>query len=484
MANTTVQLTAAELATAYAAGELSPVEVTRDALGAIDRTNPACNAYSLVDYNSAVAQAKAAERRWRMGAALSRLDGVPMSIKDMFPTRGWPTLRGSTCIRPKPGDMDAPVPARLRASGAVFLGSTTTPELAWKATTDSPLTGITRNPWDIRKTPGGSSGGSAAAVAAGFGPLSVGTDGGGSIRIPASFCGIVGYKPTYGRIPLYPASPFGALAHAGPMARSVEDVALLLDVLAVPDRRDPTALPVPSEPYEQASGRDCRTVAIAFSPTLGYAAVDAEVGEIVADAVSELSGAGMRIEQSDPGFADPVDAFEVLWATGAAKWLETFPAGSSERVDPGLRRVWERGLRYTAMDYLEATSRRSALAIHMAQFHAKYDLLITPTMPIKPFAAGYDVPPDSDCSRWPEWTQFSYPFNMTQQPAISIPVGFTRDRLPVGLQIVGRPREDDLVLAAARLAERVLGWPSSRLATPVARTVAARQQAVAEARHR
>jgi aspartyl-tRNA(Asn)/glutamyl-tRNA(Gln) amidotransferase subunit A len=452
-----VTLTASELVAAYATGELSPVETTLSALHAIEQRNGELNAYCLVDPEGALEQAKVSEARWREGNPLGYLDGVPTSVKDMFLTRGWPTLRGSKCISPdQPWEVDSPITARLRENGVVLLGKTTTPELGWKGVTDNPLTGITRNPVDPSKTSGGSSGGSAVAVATGMGDLSVGTDGGGSVRIPASFCGIVGFKPTHGRIPLYPASPFGPLSHAGPMARSVEDVALMMDVLSQPDHRDPAALAPPVGPYREAVRRDVRGLKAAFSPTLGYIDVDPEVAAIVAAAARALGEAGLHIESADPGFTDPVDAFGVLWSTGAAKWLDTFPEGSAELVDPGLRRVWEQGRTYSASDYLDASAVRAALGIRMGEFHSRYDVLITPTMPITAFEAGQDVPPGSGLGWWPEWTGFTYPFNMTQQPAISVPAGVTAAGLPVGLQIVGPRHADDLVLAVARLLEATL----------------------------
>jgi aspartyl-tRNA(Asn)/glutamyl-tRNA(Gln) amidotransferase subunit A len=464
----TTLLTASELVAAYSTGEISPVEATDAALAAIEERDGACNAYCLVDAEVAREGAKASETRWREGNPIGWLDGVPTSIKDMFLTQGWPTLRGSTCIDPdQPWDVDSPVTARLRENGLVLLGKTTTPELAWKGVTDSPLTGVTRNPWNPSLTSGGSSGGSAAAVAAGMGELSVGTDGGGSVRIPASFCGIVGLKPTHGRIPLYPASPFGALSHAGPMARSVDDVALMLDVLALPDHRDPAALPPPISAYREAVRRDVRGLIAAFSPTLGYAKVDPEIAQIVRSAVNALGDAGLRIEESDPGFTDPKDAFDVLWSTGAAQWLNTFPPGSEEKIDAGLRRVWEQGKTFSAADYIAANSERAALGILMGEFHTRFDVLITPTVGIPPFEAGHEVPPGSGLSSWPEWTPFTYPFNMTQQPAISVPAGVTENGLPVGLQIIGPRHSDDLVLAVARLVEEIRPGPVSRL---VART--------------
>lgn len=463
MSSTPPMLTASELVAAYSTGELSPVEATRAALDAIDEYDPEYHAFTLVDPESALAAARGSEERWREGNPIGWLDGVPASVKDMFLTRGWPTLRGSLCIdRDRPWEVDSPITARMREHGLVLLGKTTTPELGWKAVTDSPLDGVTRNPWDPALTSGGSSGGSAVAVATGMGELSVGTDGGGSVRIPASFCGIVGFKPTGGRIPLYPASPFGALAHAGPMARSVDDVALLLDVLAMPDHRDPSSLPLSSGTYREAVRRDVRGLRAAYSPALGYLDVDPEITQLVASVVAVLGEAGLTVEEADPGFTDPIEAFGVLWSTGAAKWLDSFPEGSGHRVDPGLRRVWERGRTYSARDYLDATAERMALGIHMGEFHTHYDVLLTPTMPVQPFEVGHDVPPGSGLTDWPQWTGFTYPFNMTQQPAVSVPAGFTSQGLPVGLQIVGPRHSDDLVLAVARLVEELRPWPTGR----------------------
>lgn len=450
-------MTAVQLVSAYAAGQLSPVEATQACLDAVAARDGALNAFCLVDPDRTLVQAKDSEARWHSGNPRGLLDGVPISIKDIFLTEGWPTLRGSTSVDPAgPWLVDSPVAARLREDGMVFLGKTTTPEIAWKGVTDSPLTGITRNPADPRTTAGGSSGGSAAAVAAGMGPVSVGTDGGGSIRIPASFCGIVGFKPTHGRIPLYPASPFGPLAHAGPMTRTVEDAALLMDILSLPDPRDPTALAPTFTTFRSQMQRDVRGLSVGYSATLGYATVDREVAEIVEGAVTLLAGSDLVIDAVDPGFADPRDAFETLWAAGAATMLSKFPAGTRERVDPGLGAVWARGESVGAVEYLDARHVAAELGITMGAFHMAFDVLITPTMPGTAFAAGHDVPPGSGLGGWPEWTPFTYPFNMTQQPAISIPVGRTRAGLPVGLQIVGPRHSDDLVLAVARHAEHVL----------------------------
>ncbi|WP_324652331.1 amidase [Georgenia sp. H159] len=447
------EMTAVELVSAYATGALSPVEATTAVLDRIEEADGGIGAFCLVDRDGALAQAADSEERWRTGYPAGLLDGVPVSIKDIFLTKGWPTLRGSRAVDPdQPWEVDSPVAARLRADGMVFVGKTTTPEIAWKAVTDSPLTGVTRNPHDPRLTAGGSSGGAAAAVAAGMGPCAVGTDGGGSIRIPASFCGIVGFKPTHGRVPMFPASPFGPLAHAGPMTRTVEDTALLMDILSLPDPRDPTQLAPPRLTFRGEFNREVTGMHVAYSRDLGYVEVDPEVAAIVDDVVAQVDAAGLRVTATDPGFTDPLEAFEVLWASGAATLLRTMP-GARETVDPGLGQVWDHGERLSAVDYLQARAVAAQLGILMGAFHETYNVLLTPTMPITAFEAGHDVPPGSGLRSWAQWTPFSYPFNLTQQPAISIPVGRTAAGLPVGLQVVGPRHSDDLVLAVARFVE-------------------------------
>jgi aspartyl-tRNA(Asn)/glutamyl-tRNA(Gln) amidotransferase subunit A len=437
-------LTATELLDRFRARDLSPVDATEAALQRIEALNDRVNAFCLVDQASALSDARASEERWRRGEPRGLLDGVPVSIKDIFLTKGWPTLRGSRLVSAdQDWSEDAPSVARLRAQGAVLIGKTTTPELGWKGVTDSPLHGITRNPWNIERTSGGSSGGSAAAVALGMGPLSVGTDGGGSVRIPAAFCGGFALKPTYGRIPVYPASPFGTLAHAGPMTRTVEDAALMMEVLALPDSRDWSALPPPHESHLSNLGSGVSGMRIAFSPNLGYVKVDPQVESRVRAAVDVLVELGAVVEEVDPGFDDPVEAFHVLWFTGAAKSVEQFPKESWPELDSGLQEVCEQGRRMSAMDYLAATEVRMQLGVLMGRFHQTYDILVTPTLPIPAFSAGVEVPAGSRSPRWTGWTPFTYPFNLTQQPAATVPCGFTDEGLPVGLHVVG-PRHADL----------------------------------------
>lgn len=454
---------ATDLVAAYSRGDVSPVEVTRTVLDRIERLDGHVNAYCLVDQDRAMQAALESERRWHGGQPLGRLDGVPASIKDMFLTRGWPTLRGSRAVDPEQDwREDAPVTARLREHGAVPVGKTATPELGWKGVTDSPLTGITRNPWDTERTPGGSSGGGAAAVALGMAPLSVGTDGGGSVRIPVSFTGIFGLKPTYGRIPLYPASPFGTLAHAGPLTRTVGDAALLLDVLSEPDSRDWSALEPPTSSYVARLNDGVSGLRVGYSPALGYVDVDSEVADLVARAVRTFEELGAHVEQVDPGFDDPVEALHVLWFSGAAKSVAPFTAEQRAVLDPGLAETCEVGAQLSAMEYLGAMTDRMSLGRLMGGFHDTYDLLVTPTMPITAFAAGREVPAGWPARRWTSWAPFSYPFNLTQQPAASVPCGFTERGLPVGLQIIGPRHADGRVLAACRAFEEARPWSQHR----------------------
>lgn len=455
--------TAAELAVAYRRRDVSPVEVAHAVLQRIEACDETLNAYCLVDEDVTLEMARASEQRWQSETPLSAIDGVPTSIKDLFLTNGWPTLRGSRSIDPAgPWEVDAPSVARLREAGAVFTGKTTTPEFGWKGVTDNPLTGVTRNPWDPNRTSGGSSGGAAAAVVSGMGPLALGTDGGGSVRIPGSFCGAVGFKPTYGTVPMYPPSPYGTLAHVGPITRTVRDAAMLLDAISGTDSRDWSALPPPQHPFTADFDAPLAGLRIAYSRDLGFVTVDPEVAIIVDAAVEALARLGAEVEESDPGFDDPVDQFECLWFAGAAKATAHLTDAQRAEMDPGLRQSCMQGLTYSAQDYLDAMERRMNMGVRMGAFHETYDLLITPAMPIPAFEAGVEVPAGWPGRRWTRWSQFSYPFNMTQQPAISVPCGFTSAGLPVGLQIVGPRHADGRVLAAAHRYEDATEWWRAR----------------------
>ena len=451
--------TAVALEAGYRSGKLSPVEVATAVLDRAEALNPKINAFVLVDREAALAAARQSEARWRNGTPLSLLDGVPVSIKDLLLTNGWPTLRGSKLIdRRQPWTEDAPVVARLREAGAVLFGKTTTPEFGWKALGDSPLTGVTRNPWNLAHTPGGSSAGAAAGLAAGIGPLAVGTDGGGSIRIPGSFSGVFGLKPTFGRVAAYPPNPFGTVAHIGPMARTVADAARMLTVISGFDDRDPWSVPADRRDFSGGLDAAAAGLRIGYSPALGYARVDPEVGAAVERAAQAFTRLGARVEAAEPGFANPRDAFMTLWTTGAARLLSGFPASAPAQMDPGLVSSAEFGAAKTALDYLAADAVRNETAQAMIRFHRRYDLLLTPTVAVPALPVGYDLHDPANEAHWIDWTPFSYPFNLTRQPAATIPCGLTKAGLPIGFQLVGRYHDESTVLRAARGYEAAHPW--------------------------
>ncbi len=452
------QLTATELVALYRRRELSPVETTKAVLARIETLDPAVNAFCHLDPNAALAAAKASEARWSSGEPQGLVDGIPTTIKDLTLVRGWPTGRGSKLTDAKDlAAFDAPAVARLREHGAVLIGKTTTPEFGWKGVTDSPRTGITRNPWHLDHTPGGSSGGAAVAAVLGLGALHSGTDGAGSVRIPSAFTGCFGLKPTYGRVPLHPASAMGTLAVLGPMTRTVTDAALMMTVMATPDPRDAMADRTPPIDYRIGLDAGIAGLRIAYSPRLGkhVTKVDPEIEAAIRSAVEDLAALGALITEADPEL--PADLEEVLltqWSAGSAAIAAGYPAAALADCDPGFVRMVERGRTVTGADFVRATMRRAAMYEAMLRFHQRFDLLVTPTMPLPAPEAGRDVPAAGDWGQdWWQWTPFTYPFNLTQQPAAACPAGFTRAGLPISLQIVGPLGADALVLRAARAFE-------------------------------
>jgi aspartyl-tRNA(Asn)/glutamyl-tRNA(Gln) amidotransferase subunit A len=449
----------------YRSGQASPVEATRAVLARIERFNPVLNAFCHLAPDQALASARASEARWRQQAPCGELDGVPVSIKDLILVKGMPTLRGSRTVDPKQAwDVDAPVAARLREAGAVIVGKTATPEFGCKAETNSPLTGLTRNPWNPQRTTGGSSGGTAAAIASGMAPLSVGTDGAGSVRIPAAFCGNFGLKPSFGRVPAYPLSPFGSVAHLGPHTMSVADAALMMNVLKKPDARDWTSLPPDAGDYMHGLDDGIRGLRIAWSPALGHAKnVHPEVAAAVAAAVAELATLGAHVERIDPGFEDPIEIMTGLWFASAWTVWNGLTAAQQAVTDPDFRAQALLGEKLSALEVQRLHLRRGALGSHMRQFMQHWDLIATPSVAVPAFAARPAGHRPMDPVAMLGWTPFSYPFNLTQQPACTIPCGFTSDGLPIGLQLVGPMFGDALVLRAARAYETTRPIPRPRL---------------------
>jgi aspartyl-tRNA(Asn)/glutamyl-tRNA(Gln) amidotransferase subunit A len=441
----------------YAEKALSPVEVARAVLERIERHEPRLNAFCWLDADSALATARASEARWMRGGPIGLVDGVPTSIKDVVLTKGWPTRRGSRTVDPD-GDwsQDSPPTARLREQGAVILGKTTTPEFGWKATGDSPLTGSTRNPWAVERTSGGSSAGAAAGLAAGMFALAVGTDGGGSIRIPSSFCGVVGIKPTLGRVPNYPASAMGILGHCGPMARNVEDAALMLDVLSGTDPRDAYRLPPPAGSARSELRAGVGGLSIAFSPTLGHMRVDAEVAALVETAVARLGELGARVEAGKLELGWTRAAFDVLWKAAAAHIIAGLPAPKLGLLDPGLAKAAAQGKALSAIDYVRADFARTALGSQLGEFFTRCDVLVTPSVAVPALLVGTEVYDPRHEHEWMDWAGFSYPFNMARLPALSLPCGRTAAGLPVGVQIVGPLYAEARVVRVAAALERAL----------------------------
>ncbi|HWQ39941.1 MAG TPA: amidase [Burkholderiales bacterium] len=457
MSDDILSLTAAELVEHYRQRRLSPVEVVRAALQRIAALNPIYNAFVLVDEARALKDARESEARWMRGAPAGLVDGVPATVKDLIVTQGWPTLRGSRTIDPKQEwNEDGPPVARMREQGAVFLGKTTTPEFGWKGVTDSPLTGVTLNPWDARLTPGGSSGGAAVAAAFGMGVLHIATDGGGSIRIPAGFCGLFGFKPTFGIVPVHPHSPALTLWHQGPISRTVADAALMLTVIARPDPRDWYQAPALDIDYRKDPDAGVRgRLRIAYSRALGYARVDPEVAMLVERGVRVFESLGAIVEEIDLALQDPISIMRPLWSVALAMAVAPMTPEQRALVDPPLLELAEPGMRLSALEYRQLERERETFARRMCMLHQTHDLLITPQLAVTAFEAGHEVPPGSGCKRWWEWSPFTYPFNLSQQPAATVPCGFTRAGLPVAMQLIGNKFSDAVVLHAARAFEAV-----------------------------
>ncbi len=450
-----------QLVKLFKSRKASPVEAAKAAIARVEAFNPQVNAFQHLDPDISLRAARSSEKRWKKGGKrLSDIDGVPVTIKDLVQTKGMPTRMGSLATDADgPWMVDSPVAQRLREAGTVLLGKTTSPEYGWKGVTDSPLFGATHNPWKLGRTPGGSSGGGTSATAVGMGTLAVGTDGAGSVRIPCSFSGLFGLKPTQGRVPYWPLSSQGTLSHVGPMTRTVEDAAMMMNVIARPDARDPYGRPDDSENYLKGLGKGVKGLRIAYSPNLGFVErekIDRDVAVAVEAAARIFKTLGATVIEDSPDLLglDPRQILNAHWQSNVAILLKNFSDEKRAMMDPGLVHAAGVGAALGQDAVVAAIHQRQQLAAILSQFMDKYDLLLTPSMPMTAFAVnengawggdGVDI----------GWTPFTLTFNLSRQPAATIPCGLDREGLPIGLQIVGAHARDTLVLRAAAAYERV-----------------------------
>jgi aspartyl-tRNA(Asn)/glutamyl-tRNA(Gln) amidotransferase subunit A len=452
------------------AGNLSPVEVVDAVLERMERLDPVLHAFCTPTPEAAREDARRIESDLLAGRDAGPLAGVPVGIKDLVATKGVPTVMGSWAYRDFVPDEDDVVVERLKGAGAIVLGKTNVPEFGYSGVGHNPVFETTVNPWNTAMTSGGSSAGSGAAVAAGMGPLAIGSDGGGSVRIPSSFCGLFGMKASWGRVPLYPGvkderypgvSSWESLEHIGPMTRTVADGALMLSVIAGPDDRDRNTLPAPDFDWMGVlQDTDLSGLRVAYSPDWGYAAVDPQVRDVVGRAVEVFArDLGCEVQEAHPGWEDPFDAF---WAIVINETdlvgMRRLADELGDRMTPHLREVL--ALDWTAEQFTSAVMTRKAVYNRMWRFMRDYDLLLTPTLAVPPFPTGIQGPTVTDGREVDQfaWLAFTFPLNLTGQPAATVPAGFTDDGLPIGLQIVGRHLDDPLVLRAAAAFEAAAPW--------------------------
>lgn len=460
---------ATELSRLIAARDLSPVELTDAVLARIDRLNPRLNAFLTVTRDLAREQARAAEERAMRGERRGPLDGIPYSLKDLEQTAGVRTTFGSKFFEENVPTADGTVAARLKATGAVLLGKTNTPNHGYKDMCDNLLGPPCRNPWNLERTSGASSGGAGSAVAAGLGPLAHGSDGAGSIRIPAALCGIFGLKPSFGRVPYYPtADLFAARSHNGPMTRTVRDAALLLRAMAGPDYRDPLSIDAPPEDYPAACDGDLRGLRIAWSGDLGFGLVDPEVRALAEHAARRFTDFGGSLDAPAIDWPDPRAFHAIIYEVSiAARQIERAHA-RPDWIEPTLMRMIVNAAQVSGIAHAQALVARTTFHDAVRRTFDDYDLLLTPQMPV----GAWDCTPGADegvreiagvpTPSMFDRLSFTYPFNLTGQPAATVPCGFTGEGLPVGLQIVGRWHADATVLRAAACFEAAQPWAQHR----------------------
>jgi Asp-tRNA(Asn)/Glu-tRNA(Gln) amidotransferase A subunit family amidase len=451
--------TALELRQAMAARQVSPVEIMQATLARAERFDPKLNCFATYTPELALEAARKAEQEQMAGRAAGPLHGLPISVKDLIAVKDLKLTFGSRAMANNVAAVDAPSVERVRRAGACIIGKTTTSEFGCKAVGDSPLTGITRNPWDTTKTPGGSSCGAVASVSAGITPFALGTDGGGSIRIPCSLTGLFGIKAQFGRVPVYPVAATPTLAHVGPIARTVRDAALLLSVISGHDRRDPFAVAGPVPDFLGVCDQPVRGMRIAWSRTLGYANPDPEVAEIAQRAAKVFAGLGCEVDEVEkPIDEDPIDLWVSEFYAGVGVRLKKQLTEQRELLDPAVADVLKDALRQTSEEYYAKVFRRYELREKMRVFFEQYDLLLTPALPCAAFDVGLNMPPQHADRSIVSWVYYTYPFNLTGQPAASIPAGFTRGGLPVGLQMVAKINHEVDIFRAAAAFEAARPW--------------------------
>ncbi len=451
--------TALELRQAIAARQVSPVEVMQATLARAERFDPKLNCFATYTPELALEAAKKAEQDLMAGNAIGPLHGLPISVKDLIAVKDLRLTFGSRANANNVAAVDAPSVERVRAAGACIIGKTTTSEFGCKAVGDSPLTGLTRNPWDTTKTPGGSSCGAAASVAAGMTPFALGTDGGGSIRVPCSLTGLFGIKAQFGRVPVYPVAATPTLAHVGPIARTVRDAALLLSVISGHDRRDPFAIAGVVPDFLGACDQPLQGMRIAWSRTLGYANPDPEVAELAERAAKVFVDLGCEVVEVEKVLdEDPVDLWVSEFYAGVGVRLKKQLTEQRELLDPAVADVLKDALRQTSEEYYTNVFRRYELREKLRVFFEPFDLLLTPALPCAAFDVGLNTPPQHADRSIVSWVYYTYPFNLTGQPAASIPAGFTRSGLPVGLQMVAKINHETDIFRAAAAYEAVRPW--------------------------
>ena len=458
-------LPATELAGMIRAKTVSPVEVVSAIIRRIEGVEPRVNAFVTFAPDQALAAARAAEAAVMQGAALGPLHGIPATIKDLCWTSDFPTQFGSKIFAGHRTPTDNPTAARLKQAGAILLGKTATSEFGWTAVSRSPLSGITHNPWKHGTNAGASSAGAAVGAAAGYGPLHQGTDGAGSIRLPAHFCGVFGLKPSFGRVPYAPVNPGDYTSHMGPITRTVADAALMMEVMAGPHPLDHTTLEAWPAPYLRRLHEGIAGRRIAFSADLDHARVDPEVAALVRTAAERFAAAAKApIEEVTPAWG-PLgpELGRKFWSAHETRLVGHLPRWEAE-MDPGLVACIRFGSQISIAEYQALRERKMAYIAAIHTWFEDWDFLLTPTASVAAFTAGQLQPADwpQDAWDWMSWAEFSYPFNMSWNPAATVPCGFTREGLPVGLQIVGRRFDDLGVLQAAAAFEQALPWAERR----------------------